>query len=162
MKWDRKFIREIISVCILMLIVISVRAQTQKINLLVFDRQVPNFETIVNQKNEFAKILVLQETGNPIDNITNTLKKIIVDGMCTIDELHIYVVAKPGLLLIGNLTLGPENIEEYKTMFYDWQSLLKHNTVIVIHSDSLTLVPEGGSLVNSIKEFTGSDVKVME
>ena len=65
------------------------------------------------------KVVTLPDEGNPIKFITNELKK------STYDEIHLYMLTKPGSIIFDEINIIPENIQEYSGDFREWKSIIK-------------------------------------
>ena len=74
------------------------------------------------------------------------------------DEVHLYLLTKPGSIIFDEMNIIPDNVRDYSADFSDWKDNLQPDAVITIHSSELTSVPEGLVLVNSISAFTGRKV----
>lgn len=111
----------------------------------------------VNQIDDAAatdKIFSLPDKGNPLAIITEELKQ------NSYSEIHLFLLTKPGSLIFDELNILAENVGENGSHFNDWKKYLSPGAKIIIHSDSLTSVPEGVSLVERISEMTGVPVVV--
>ena len=128
----------------------------QPSGLAVIDPLVGNeFKNITGQDTRL-KVVTLPDEGNPIKFITNELKK------STYDDIHLYMLTKPGSIIFDEINIIPENIQEYSGDFSEWKSITKPGFEIVIHSEDLTSGPEGLFLVKKITEYTGREVIVKE
>lgn len=102
------------------------------------------------------KVLILPDDGDPIKIIADELKK------SSYDEIHLFILTKPGSLIFDEINIIPGNIEEYSDDFKVWKSLMKPGSKIIIHSDTLTSEPEGLILTKKITEYTGAAVLVQK
>ncbi|MFZ0282331.1 MAG: DUF4347 domain-containing protein, partial [Bacteroidales bacterium] len=102
------------------------------------------------------KVIILPDEGNPIKIIADELKK------SSYDEIHLFILTKPGSLIFDEINIIPGNIEEYSDDFKVWKSLMKPGSKIIIHSDTLTSEPEGLILTKKITEYTGAAVLVQK
>lgn len=126
----------------------------QSARLVVIDPLVENDLEYFSGTDKMQKVITLPNEGNPIKFITGELKK------SQYDEVHLYMLTKPGSIIFDELNIISENIGEYSGDFNEWKSLIKSGSEIVIHSTDLTSVPEGLFLVKKITEFTGKVVIV--
>ena len=125
----------------------------QPSKLIVIDPLVSNeYKNIVTQTGQ--KVINLPDEGNPIKFIGGELKKSVYN------EIHIYLLTKPGSLIFDEINIIPENIDEYSADFIAWKGLMKQGSVIIIHSDNLTSVQEGLLITGKITEYTGAAVLV--
>jgi len=100
------------------------------------------------------KVVILPDEGNPLKYITSELKKSMYD------EIHLYLLTKPGSIIFDEINIIPENIQDYAGDFGEWKSITKPEFKIVIHSEDLASGQEGLFLVKKITEFTGREVIV--
>jgi hypothetical protein len=126
----------------------------QTTRLIVIDPLVEN-ETINNIVTDPGqKVITLPDNGNPIKFITNILR----GSSC--DEIHLYLLTKPGSIIFDEINIIPENVQDYSGDFGEWKNIVKPETKIIIHSVNLTSIPEGQFLIKKISEFTGKIVTV--
>lgn len=102
------------------------------------------------------KTLVLPDQGNPLRIITNELKT------SSYDEVHIYVLTKPGSLIFDETAILSDNIRNFAADFSEWKGLLIPGAKIIIHSENLLSGPGGDILTGAIAGFTGYDVNVVK
>jgi hypothetical protein len=100
------------------------------------------------------KVVILPDEGNPLKYIASELKKSMYD------EIHLYLLTKPGSIIFDEINIIPENIQDYAGEFGEWKSITKPEFKIVIHSEDLASGQEGLFLVKKITEFTGREVIV--
>jgi hypothetical protein len=100
------------------------------------------------------KVVILPDEGNPLKFITNVLKESMYD------EIHLYLLTKPGSIIFDEIDIIPENIQDYYGDFSEWKSITKPELKIIIHSENLTSGEEGLFIVRKITEFTGKVVIV--
>ena len=100
------------------------------------------------------KVVILPDEGNPLKYIGSELKKSMYD------EIHLYLLTKPGSIIFDEINVIPENIQDYSGDFGEWKSVTKPEFKIVIHSEDLASGQEGLFLVKKITEFTGREVIV--
>jgi len=145
------------SVLIFTLIFLStfyVPGQTTK--LIVIDPLVENEIKSTISSEPGQKVITLPDQGNPIKFITNLLRESIYD------EIHLYLLTKPGSIIFDEINIIPENIQDYSQDIGEWKSLIKPDSKIIIHSENLTSGPEGLFLIEKITEFTGQAVIVQK
>ena len=97
---------------------------------------------------------MLPDEGNPLKFIANELKK------SKYDEIHLYLLTKPGSIVFDEMNIIPENIQDLSGDFSEWKSITKPEFKILIHSEDLASGQEGLFLVKKITEFTGREVIV--
>jgi hypothetical protein len=100
------------------------------------------------------KVVILPDEGNPLKFITKELKEYMYD------EIHLYLLTKPGSIIFDEINIIPENIVDYSGDFSEWKSITKPEFKIIIHSENLTSGEEGLLIVRKISDFTGKDVIV--
>jgi hypothetical protein len=126
----------------------------QPISLIVIDPLVENEFKNITGNDTPLKVITLPNEGNPIKFITNELKK------STYNEIHLYMLTKPGSIVFDEINIIPENIQDFSGDFSEWKSITKPEFKIVIHSENLASGPEGLLLIKKITEFTGREVVV--
>jgi hypothetical protein len=100
------------------------------------------------------KVVMLPDEGNPLKFIANELKESMYD------EIHLYMLTKPGSIIFDEINIIPENIQDFSGDFSEWKSITKPELKIIIHSENLTSGEEGLFIVRKITEFTGKVVIV--
>jgi hypothetical protein len=124
----------------------------QPTRLIVIDPLVTNEIRNIPGSYPDQKVVILPDEGNPLKFITAELKKFMYD------EIHLYLLTKPGSIIFDEINIIPENIQDYSGDFSEWKSITKPELKIIIHSENLTSGEEGLFIVRKIKEFTGKDV----
>jgi len=142
------------SILTLLIIVITlVTAAGQPSKLVIIDPLVKNdLRDITDDNNQ--KIIILPEEGDPVKLIGEELKK------SAYDEVHLYMLTKPGSIIFDEKNILPENIEESSADFRGWKTGLKSGSEIIIHSPDLGSTPEGLFITDKIAEYTGCPVKI--
>jgi len=129
-----------------------VKGQINK--LVVVDPLVSAKSAEIIRNNPTAKVIILPDNGNPLQLIAEEIKK------ASYDQLHLYLLTKPGSVIFDEINIIPENVQEFSADFTVWKNFLKSEAVIYIHSDNLTSIPEGKNIVDRISSFTGKKVLV--
>jgi hypothetical protein len=124
----------------------------QPARLIVIDPLVTDEISNITSLYPHQKVVILPDVGNPLKFITNELKKSMYD------EIHLYLLTKPGSIIFDEINIIPENIQDYSRDFSEWKSITGPEFKIIIHSENLTSGEEGLFIVRKIKEFTGKDV----
>lgn len=101
-----------------------------------------------------AKIIILPGEGNPVTLIASELSK------ASYDQIHIYVLTKPGSLIFDEINIIPENLEEYAPAFKSWRAGLNSGCRIVLHSEDFLSEPGGIVITGKIEQYTGCKVIV--
>jgi hypothetical protein len=126
----------------------------QPTRLIVIDPLVENEIGSIASTYQGQKVVILPDEGNPLKFITNELKESMYD------EIHLYLLTKPGSIIFDEINIIPENIQDYYGDFSEWKSINKPELKIIIHSENLTSGEEGLFIVRKITEFTGKEVIV--
>jgi hypothetical protein len=126
----------------------------QTTRLIVIDPLVENETLNIIRTDPGQKVITLPDNGNPIKFITNILRG------SSYDEVHLYLLTKPGSIIFDEINIIPENVQDYSGDFTEWKNIIKPETKIIIHSENLTSIPEGQFLIKKISEFTGKNVLV--
>lgn len=126
----------------------------QPVSLIVIDPLVEKESRNIAAIYPGQKVVVLPDAGNPLKYITSELKK------SRYDEIHLYLLTKPGSIIFDEINIIPENIQYYSGDFSEWKSITKPELKIIIHSENLTSGDEGLFIVRKITEFTGKVVIV--
>ena len=100
------------------------------------------------------KVVILPDEGNPLKLIANELKDSLYD------EIHLYLLTKPGSIIFDEINIIAENIKDYSGDFGEWKNITKPGSKIIIHSENLTSVEEGLFIVSKITDYTGKVVIV--
>jgi len=143
------------TVSIFTLIILStfyVPGQTTR--LIVIDPLAENEARNITGTTPGQKVVLLPDEGNPLKFIANELKEQLYD------EIHLYLLTKPGSIIFDEINIIPENIRDYSEDFSEWKNITKPGIKIIIHSENLASVEEGSFIVKKITEFKGKDVVV--
>ena len=116
------------------------------------DKFITNFPDDIEQlKSEFSA----QTNVYVIDGITpNALKQIsITMDNLTIEDLHIYVLTKPGAIIFNSMDVTKDNVDELSE---ELKTLNRYVTnQVVIHSDVVFSGANGTFLKQRLEEITG-------
>jgi len=126
----------------------------QPSRLIVIDPLVENEIRNIAGTYPGQKVITLPDEGNPLKFIANELKESLYD------EIHLYLLTKPGSIIFDEINIIPENIQDYSADFSEWKSIAKPELKIIIHSENLTSGQEGLFIIKKITEFTGKVVTV--
>ncbi len=126
----------------------------QATSLIVIDPLVENVAGNIKSTDPGQVVITLPDEGNPLKFIANKLKE------SQYDEIHLYVLTKPGSIIFDEINITSENIGDYSADFNEWRSFAKPESTILIHSENLISGQEGQSLIDKITEFTGKAVIV--
>lgn len=126
----------------------------QSPRLFIVDRLVADAAENISNKIASDEVFILSDTGNPLSAISRKLKE------RSFSEVHLFLLTKPGSMIFDELTILADNVEDSGIHFREWRKLLPPGTKIIIHSETLSSVPEGTSLVEKIADMTGATVLV--
>jgi len=144
-----------ISVLILVLIIRSTPDLIgQPVSLIVIDPLVEKESRNITANHPGQKVVILPDEGNPLKFITKELNE------SRYDEIHLYLLTKPGSIIFDEINIIPENIQDFSGDFSEWKSITKPEFKIVIHSENLNSGQEGLFLIKKVTEFTGREVIV--
>lgn len=133
-------------------VLMSAAASGQTARLIVVDPLVSQELNNIRASHPDGRVVVLPASGNPLSAISAELKT------SDYSEIHIYVLTKPGAIVFDEMAIIASEIGKYESLFREWKSL--PGSSVTIHSDVLTSVPEGNTIVNMIAEYTGKKVFV--
>ena len=122
--------------------------------LIVVDQLVTDRLNEIKDSFRNERILILPENGNPLSVITDELKG------NAYSEIHIFALTKPGSIVFDEITILAENVNDYSDQLRQWKDFSAKTEKIIIHSDILTSVPEGGVIIENISRLTGKKIVV--
>lgn len=122
--------------------------------IFIFDRLVQDAVGKIGETNSTDQIFILPDTGNPLSIISEKLKQ------KSWSEIHLYLLTKPGSMIFDELTILSDNVEDNSSLFSEWKKYLPSGAKIIIHSETLTSIPDGNRLIEKIAELTGATVLV--
>jgi hypothetical protein len=128
----------------------------QATKLIVIDPLVANEVGNISDSYPGQKVITLPDTVNPLKFIANKLRD------SRYDEIHLYLLTKPGSIIFDEINIIAENIQDYSGDFGEWKTIAKPGLKIIIHSENLTTVEEGLFIVSKITDFTGKVVRVIK
>ncbi len=152
-----KLFHKIVKLCIISLPLIFLStsyAAGQTARLIVIDPLVEDENGSITSTYPGQKVITLPDEGNPLKFIANVLKDSLYD------EIHLYLLTKPGSIIFDEINIIPENIQDFSGDFSEWKNKTKPGSKIIIHSESLTSVQGGLFLAGKITDFTGKAVIV--
>jgi len=122
--------------------------------LVIIDPLAETFFRNSSNNHNGHKYLILPGEGNPVTIIGEELVK------ASYDEIHLYVLSKPGSLIFDEINIIPENIEEYADAFKSWKPGIKKGCELIIHSEDVLSDPGSDIIIQIIGEYTGCKVTV--
>jgi Domain of unknown function (DUF4347) len=155
MKFEA-IIRKISAIFLILIAPGSLSLPGQPARLIIIDTLVENEHKNIRAYDPGQKVIILPAEGNPVKLVNDELKK------AWYGEIHLYMLTKPGSIIFDEINIIPDNIEEYASGFREWKGKLKQDSKIFIHSADLTSVPEGLTIIQKIREYTGCEVIVKE
>jgi hypothetical protein len=144
----------VIGISLIILTILNVMGQTAR--LIVIDPLAANEIRDSISAVSGQKVITLPDEGNPLKFIADELK------VSMYDEIHLYLLTKPGSIIFDEINIIAENIEDYSGDFSEWKRITRPESKIIIHSGNLTSGPEGLFIVRKISEYTGRRVLVKE
>jgi hypothetical protein len=151
---SHKRIRNTCALSLIIFVLSGFSLAGQPSGLVVIDPLVENEYKKISGDDAGQNVVILPGEGNPVKLIAEELKKSIYN------EVHLYMLTKPGSIIFDELNIIPENVEEYSADFSEWKNRLKQGSEIIIHSEVLTSVPEGEFIIKKIADYTGYAVVV--
>lgn len=133
-------------------VLMSANASGQTAKLIIVDPLVSQELNSIRASHPDGRVVMLPADGNPLSAIAAELKA------GTYSEVHIYALTKPGSIIFDEMSVIASEIGNYESLFREWKNLSASS--VTIHSDVLTSVPEGNTIVNTIAEYTGKNVIV--
>lgn len=124
--------------------------------LFIVDRLVADAAENIGNANATDEIFILPEIGNPLAIISDKLKA------RSYSEVHLFLLTKPGSMIFDELTILRDNVGDCANHFREWRKHLAPGAKIIIHSNTLTSVPDGTFLVEQIAEMTGATVLIQD
>jgi hypothetical protein len=114
--------------------------------LYVIDKSIQGYQEFSSALVSGGKILVLPETGNPLDQI-----RIALTGN-KYDEVHIYTNVKTGSVVFNSLALTSDELSAQSSLLNNFKSLVSPSGKIIIHGNP------GDAWINKLKLLTGIEV----
>ena len=151
---SRKRIRNSAALSLIIIVISGFSLAGQPAKLIVIDPLVENEYKNISRNETGQNVVILPGEGNPVKLIADELKKSVYN------EVHLYMLTKPGSIVFDELNIIPENVEEYSADFSEWRDKLKQGSEIIIHSEVLNSVPEGAFIIKKITDYTGYTVVV--
>src|SRR6476661_2368074 len=111
----------------------------------LIDTQVEDYQSLVAGVKPGTEVVVLEATGDAIDQITQVLAT-----RTNIDSIHIISHGSPGNLQLGKTRLCLDNIKTYQHQLQQWRHALTLDADILIYACSvasdLTPIPSSNAL----------------
>lgn len=134
----------------------TVSAIGQPPKIYIIDPLVVEADINIDGATSADRIFRMPDKGNPLALIADELKA------KSYSEIHLFVLTKPGSMIFDKLNILAKNVDDYALLFAEWKKSLTPETKIIIHSEVLASVPEGEKIIESISDFTGTEVLVQK
>ena len=134
----------------------SVVGNSTSKSIVFIDSGLHDYQTLVDGVHPGAEIIILDENGNGVEQITTKLQTIAAAGG-TVDQVHIFSHGNPGSLQLGSATLNSDNLPEYESLLQGWRNALSEQADIVFYGCDVA-AGSGTDFVDRLGELTGADI----
>ncbi len=108
-------------------------------------------DDIAQLKSEFGNYSSLYVTDgispNAVKQISNSIENL------QIDDLHIYVLTKPGAIVFNSIAVTPNNVNDFSAELRGWGRNVTNQ--VIIHSEVVFTGDEGNLLKQRLEDITG-------
>jgi Ca2+-binding RTX toxin-like protein len=132
----------------------SVSSHTISTQSIVFiDATVSDRQTLINSVAPGTTVVMLDETRNGIEQITETLAH--VDS---VESLHIVSHGAPGCLFLGNTLLSLKTLPLHAPQIQDWNSALSDHASILLYGCNVAAGDAGSEFVEALHALTHANI----
>lgn len=124
--------------------------------LVFIDSNVANYQTLQQQVNPDAEVVILDSSKDGIEQITEALK-----GRENIASVQILSHGGEGVIQIGTTLLNGDNLQAYREKLQQWRSSLTDKADILLYGCSVGF-GRGEEFIKGLSELTGADVAASE
>jgi len=119
----------------------------------LIDTQVEDYQSLVAGVKPGTEVVVLEATGDAIDQITQVLAT-----RTNIDSIHIISHGSPGNLQLGKTRLCLDNIKTYQHQLQQWRHALTLDADILIYACSVASDLTPNPFLQRIAALTGANI----
>jgi len=121
--------------------------------LYVLDRAFKQYEIIRYNLDPEADVLILGETEDYLEELTEYLKK------CSgLSSMHLFVNGKEGMIDFNRTKLKSENLHQFITVFNEWKTSFTEEADLMIYTSSFAEDNQGKGVIRRLSAYTGLDV----
>ena len=125
-------------------------------SIVFIDSGLDDYQALADGVHPGAEIIILDENGNGVEQITTKLQTIAAAGG-TVDQVHILSHGNSGSLQLGSATLNSDNLPEYESQLQGWRNALSDQADIVLYGCDVA-AGSGTDFVDRLGELTGADI----
>lgn len=141
----KKSIRILIT--ILLCTVFNAYSQSNS-EFIIIDEIANNAEQLISEFSNQSNVYVTDGiTPNALGQIHNSVENL------QIDDLHIYVLTKPGAIVFNSIAITADNINDWSADLKTLSGVVKNK--VIIHSEVVFTGEEGVRLKEHLEEITG-------
>ena len=132
---------------ILMFTIVNAFSQSNSV-FIVVDEIADNVTQLKSEFSNYSNLYVTDGISpNAVKQISNSIENL------QIDDLHIYVLTKPGAIVFNSIAVTPDNVIELSDDLKSWSKSV--NNKVVIHSEVVFTGDKGTLLKRHLEEITG-------
>jgi ELWxxDGT repeat protein len=121
--------------------------------IIFVDSSVANYQTLIQNADLNAQIVILDANKNGIEQITEALAQ-----QTEITSIHIISHGSSGSLQLGNTTLNNSNLNTYSSEVEKWRNALTENADILLYGCDVAAGESGLNFVQNLSEIVGADI----
>lgn len=121
--------------------------------LVFIDSQVENYQNLLQGVWENAQVIVLDELADGVQQITQILHSLTLQGQ-TVDSIHIISHGSPGSLQLGNVILSGANLAQYHALLQSWSKVVIPQGNLFLYGCQVA-AGIGAEFVTILSELTG-------
>jgi len=119
-----------------------------KSEFIIIDEIADNVEQLKSEFSDQSNVYVTDGIApNALGQISNSVKTL------QIEDLHIYVLTKPGAIVFNSIAITTNNLEEWSTDLEAWSGIVSDK--VVIHSEVVFTGEEGTLLKQRLEDISG-------
>ncbi|MBE9182897.1 DUF4347 domain-containing protein [Oculatella sp. LEGE 06141] len=122
-------------------------------SLIVVDPRVENYLKLIENINPDAEILILDESQNGVEQITNALV-----NHNEVSNLHIISHGQSGFLQLGDTQLSAATLSHYAESLKQWSVALTSNADILLYGCDVAAGEDGAGFIEALSAITNADV----
>lgn len=126
--------------------------------LIVVDPTVPDYLALVRGEDRAAEVLVLEPSGNGIEQISDRLTERSVN----LEKLQMIVHGNPGRVQLGSVWLDQETLNRYANTLQGWRQALMPDAKILLYGNTIVMGTEGMAFMGRLSQLTGALVETWD
>ena len=129
----------------------------QSKEIVFIDSTVEDYQSVVAAVAGAAEVIILDQTGDGIEQITQVLV-----SRTDVEAVHIVSQDGEGGVQLGSTQLNAANVEVYSSQLQQWAGALTTNADILLYEYDVAATGDGEAFVERLSQLIGANVTVCD